>query len=325
MSHVKTIEHEFWATSINSSEATVLNFGSQMHLVFSDSSEPREIFSWVLEITSASESCKVQKVIDTQAHYAKLSNTDNSSVPKMGYVHHIFDKYAISPAFQVSNQDKCHNLSFHLLWRTSSSVIDKDLGDRCRWLLESSLKKLEKDKGKDFHDLEIHFHMQTLEESLLQNPCMTDSQPAIGMADWMWHVVCLVPIQIARAENNTFAPCWRTLHLLWPQLLGHHVTCQPAPIWTLWNSTGELDWRCKSNILHGKTEQQKVSPADSLEWLAAGCGRWALHQWCLDGSALHKWLSVYVTGLWRVRELWMQSGHASVDPQCCLQWYYQLQ
>ncbi|CAK9862722.1 unnamed protein product [Sphagnum jensenii] len=91
----------------------------------------------------------------------------------MGYVHHIFDKYAISPAFQVSNQDKCRNLSFHLLWRTSSSVIDKDLGD----------------------------------------------------------------------------------------------------------STGELDWRCKSNILHGKTEQQKVSPADSLEWLTAGCGRRTKTNW----------------------------------------------
>ncbi len=167
----------------------------------------------MLEVTSASESCKVHKVIDTQAHYSKPSNTDNSSLPKMGYVHHIFDKYAISPAFQVSSQDKCRNLSFHLLWRTSSSVINKDLGDRCRQLLESSLKKLERDKGKDFHDLEIHFHVQTLEESLLQNPCMTDSWPAIGMVDWMWHVVCLVPIQISREENNTPLPLVEGLHI----------------------------------------------------------------------------------------------------------------
>jgi hypothetical protein len=92
-------------------------------------------------------------------------------------------------------------------------VINKDLGDRCRQLLESSLKKLERDKGKDFHDLEIHFHVQTLEESLLQNPCMTDSWPAIGMVDWMWHVVCLVPIQISREENNTPLPLVEGLHI----------------------------------------------------------------------------------------------------------------
>jgi hypothetical protein len=307
MSHVKTIVHEFWATSINSLEATVVNFGSQMHLVFSDSSEPREIFSWVLEITSALESCKAHKVIDTQAHYAKPSNTDNSSLPKMGYVHHIFDKYAISPAFEVSNQDKCRNLSFHLLWRTSSSVIDKDLGDRCRRLLESS--EISQETGER-QGQRLPWLGDTLPHAdswrILTPKSLHDTYSAGN-----WHgrldVACHLPsfhTNCQSGKQHTFAPCWRTSHLLWPQLLGHCVTCQPAPIWILWNSTGELDWRCKSIILHGKTEQQKVSPAESLEWLAAGCGRWALHQWCLDGSALHKWLSVCVTGLWRFRELW---------------------
>lgn len=211
MSHLKNMELDnIIASDIKNLEAKTVWFGPQMHLLISDSARPELICSKVLESTLASE---IYQLKDVQSSLNK-DHVDVQSCPELDYVYHIFDKFSTSPPLpetQGKQVDRC----LKVLLRDSTGLCNTpELGAKCISHMKDGIQKLQAQKGKDFSLLEIRFFEQSFNEyvSSLQKAHelhMASKSTIYGrskMGHWVQQLVCLVPIQIARAENNGLQP-----------------------------------------------------------------------------------------------------------------------
>jgi hypothetical protein len=214
-------------SDIKSLEAKMVWFGPQMHLLIHDSRRPELICSKLLEITSVSEVCQLAKVQNNVNgdHGGRSSpvQKDASSCPELDYVYHIFDKYSTCPPLAEThgkNMEHC----LKLVLRDSMGLHDPTfkLGESCIHHMKHGIEKLQTEKGKDFSLLEISFVAQSFDAYItdldkthgLHMAKASTSCSNIPMGLWMQRLVCLVPIQIARAENNGLKPLVDGLQIL---------------------------------------------------------------------------------------------------------------
>ncbi len=228
MSHLKTMElGDIVVSDIKSLEAKMVWFGPQMHLLIHDSRRPELICSKLLEITSVSEVCQLAKVQNNvngnQGGRSRPVQKDASSCPELDYVYHIFDKYSTSPPLAETHGKNVEHC-LKLVLRDSMGLHDPTfkLGERCIHHMKHGIEKLQKEKGKDFSLFKISFVAQLFDAYItdldkthgLHMAKASTSCSNTPMGLWMQHLVCLVPIQIARAENNSLKPLVDGLQIL---------------------------------------------------------------------------------------------------------------
>jgi hypothetical protein len=214
-------------SDIKSLGAKMVWFGPQMHLLIHDSRTPELICSKLLEISSVSEVCQLAKVQNNvngdQGGRSSPVQKDSSSCAELDYVYHIFDKYSTSPPLAEThgkNMEHC----LKLVLRDSMGLHDPTfkLGERCIHHIKHGIEKLQKEKGKDFSLLKISFVAQSFDAYVtdldkthgLHMAKASTSCSNTPMGLWMQRLVCLVPIQIARAENNSLKPLVDGLQIL---------------------------------------------------------------------------------------------------------------
>jgi hypothetical protein len=214
-------------SDIKSLEAKMVWFGPQMHLLIHDSRRPELICSKLLEITSVSEVCQLAKVQNNvngdQGGRSSPVQKDASSCPELDYMYHIFDKYSTSPPLAETHGKNVEHC-LKLVLRDSMGLHDPTvkLGERCIHYMKHGIEKLQKEKGKDFSLLEISFVAQSFDAYVtdldkthgLHMAKASTSCSNTPMGLWMQRLVCLVPIQIARAENNSLKPLVDGLQIL---------------------------------------------------------------------------------------------------------------
>lgn len=74
--------------------------------------------------------------------------------------------------------------------------------DDCKNALKTLLQKLEKEKGKDFSNTEIRIDVKIFEPWISGGSVDLTDLVTKAMGTWIRRFACLVPIQIAQAENN---------------------------------------------------------------------------------------------------------------------------
>jgi len=214
-------------SDIKSLEAKMVWFGPQMHLLIHDSRRPELICSKLLEITSVSEVCQLAKVQNNvngdQGGRSSPVQKDASSCPELDYMYHIFDKYSTSPPLAETHGKNVEHC-LKLVLRDSMGLHDLTvkLGERCIHYMKHGIEKLQKEKGKDFSLLDISFVAQSFDAYVtdldkthgLHMAKASTSCSNTPMGLWMQRLVCLVPIQIARAENNSLKPLVDGLQIL---------------------------------------------------------------------------------------------------------------
>lgn len=185
-----------------------------MHLVIFDSSSPSVLTSKVIKISSSSEVCQLQQITrPEEGADTQKSSGANTSGPVLDYIYQIFDKYATSPPLRKQSRDLHLRMVLDGPVATAASAY---LSDRCLQYVNTSLQRLERDKGKDFSAIQIHpsVHDANSIVSCIDLPWSVDkvsglapsAGPEVQMGEWMRRLVCLVPIQIARAEHNALKP-----------------------------------------------------------------------------------------------------------------------
>jgi hypothetical protein len=198
------------ASDIKNLEAKTVWFGPQMHLLISDIVRPELICSKVLESTLASE---VYQLKDVWSSLNK-DHVDVQSCPELDYVYHIYDKFSTRPRLPET-QGKQVDCCLKVLLRDSTGLCNTpELGAKCISHMKDGIQKLQVQKGKDFSLLEILFCEQSFNDyvSSLQKTHelhMASKLTIHGrskMGHWVRQLVCLVPVQIARAENNGLQP-----------------------------------------------------------------------------------------------------------------------
>lgn len=216
MTHLKSHgASKISVSDVDTLEATVVTFGTQMHLLIHDSVNPSFLYSTVLESSSTSEVCEMQVHGSNVGQLTPMLNSsdgpssDQKSCPELDFVYHIFDKYSTSPPLfmteghHVSNQ-KQRDVEFTILLK-GLHVSQSDLGVKCEKYVKKGLEKLRAEKAKNFSGLAITLRTQAL-ETWLESSSDENQGKLVPMGRWIQLLMCLVPIQIARAENNGLKP-----------------------------------------------------------------------------------------------------------------------
>ncbi|KAH9289246.1 hypothetical protein KI387_033363, partial [Taxus chinensis] len=159
---------------------------------------PTFLSSYILITTLAGEVTKLQHV-ENKAREMEEMDIDRSC-SNLAYIYHIFDKFGTTPALFPEDEK---SITFKVLLENST---DPCGGDACIKYLQTLLQKLRKGKEKDFSNIKIAFQAEFLKKCEIKSTCL-DSVPAgdetkMKMGKWVRKLICLVPLQIARAENN---------------------------------------------------------------------------------------------------------------------------
>lgn len=202
-------------SDVDTLDATVVTFGTQMQLLIHDSANPSFLYSTVLESSSASEVCEMQVHGSSVGLPTPLLNShdrpssDQKSCPELDFVYHIFDKYSTSPPLIMGEghlfNQKQREIEFTILLK-GLHVSQSDLGVRCERYVKKGLEKLRAEKAKDFSGLAITLRTRALETWLASPSSEGNQGKLVPMGRWIQLLMCLVPIQIARAENNGLKP-----------------------------------------------------------------------------------------------------------------------
>jgi hypothetical protein len=200
MSHLRTIRLNKSIRDLGELQLKIVNFGSQSHLVFFSTSAPRNIYSYILKTVSAKEVVQLQAIQSIENKVSEVSEERriSGSCPPLEYIYHIFDKFATSPA--LFSEDK-RDVFFNVLLSTED--IDQKCNEHaCKNVLKSLLQQLEKEKGKDFSNTDIRIDVKRFEPWISGGSFDLTGLATKAMGTWIRRLACLVPIQIARAENN---------------------------------------------------------------------------------------------------------------------------
>ncbi|XP_057849503.2 uncharacterized protein LOC131060344 [Cryptomeria japonica] len=159
-------------------------FGLQtLVLLYSPVDSPGIIFSHVLK-------CSLGQIKGSE------DETEiDVSCPYLGYIFHIFDKFATAPKLFP---DAMKRITFKVVLGSSSS--DRYNSEACLKYSKALIKELQVSKEKDFSSTEIQFEVNNVENCRIQAAAV--EQTKVKMGTWIRKLVCLVPIQVARVENN---------------------------------------------------------------------------------------------------------------------------
>lgn len=200
MSLLRTIPLEKSIRDLGELQVKIVNFGSQSHLVFFSASAPRNIYSCILKTVSAKEFVQLQTIQSAEGKVAQAPKERiiSGSCPPLEYIYHIFYKFATNPA--LFSEDK-KDITFNVLLSTKDT--DKKCNEQaCKKVLRTLLEQLEKEKGKDFSNIKIQINVKRFETWISGGSVDPMGLATMAMGTWIRKLACLVPIQIARAENN---------------------------------------------------------------------------------------------------------------------------
>ncbi|KAH9295645.1 hypothetical protein KI387_043897 [Taxus chinensis] len=200
MSYLKTIHLNGQAGNLSDLDLLDMkftSFGSQNQLLlYSPADALGVISSHVLKTALAREVVQLQQVSHNNARELEREETGIvGSCPYLGYIYHIFDKFATTPAL-FPDYKKC--ITFKVVLESSRSA--PCYGEACIKYLEALIRQLKAGKDKDFTNMKIQFLTDNVENYLISVPA--EEQTPVKMGMWVRKLVCLVPVQIARAENN---------------------------------------------------------------------------------------------------------------------------
>ncbi|KAH7282158.1 hypothetical protein KP509_35G015400 [Ceratopteris richardii] len=177
-------------------------FGPQLHLVFLfPGVHSYTLTSQVMQVTSTQQKCQIRAIdAHTEASLEACDKTHgvpgNGSLVALNYIFHAFDKYAISPPLCPEHR----NLSLRFLLCPPRHDWEDDVAKgSCESLVKSLIRNLE-GKGKIFEGLNLEVSFKSLRGNRPFEEGFSAQQQSI--ARWLKKLLCLVPVQIARAENN---------------------------------------------------------------------------------------------------------------------------
>ncbi|GLJ34388.1 hypothetical protein SUGI_0691360 [Cryptomeria japonica] len=203
MNHLKTIKFisdESRTPDLDHLQVKINSFGPQSHLVLhSPDDAPGFFSSHLLKTVSAKE--VVQQEVQNKVPDGEQGETEiGGPCPPLGYIYHIFDKFATTPAlFPTDKKD----ITFNIVLDNSADPCN---GEACIKYLEALVRKLRVAKDKDFSNTRVCFQAENIDkwaekfESMVSDAAYYNTKMRIGT--WIRKLLCLVPIQIARAENN---------------------------------------------------------------------------------------------------------------------------
>ena len=121
----------------------------------------------------------------------------------LDYVYHIFDKFCTEDCLQTSRQD------IRLLCVLPDAAVEKSMCDEkdCARHVQMMKDKLSRETHKPMNNFDIRVRSLPLSKCSWRHLSVESSSPlAPELRDWLKRVACLVPIQIARAEDNKLTP-----------------------------------------------------------------------------------------------------------------------
>lgn len=173
--------------SIENLDVGTVSFGPQSHIVFLDKSRPEQgVCSKVVQISSASEVCHLQTVKKNSELLLPNTVEYSQSSPALDYMHLIFEKYATCPPLMR----QARKLTVQLVLGGGPTLKRSEFKERSAQFLTSAMDRLQRDKGKDFSQLELTilsdfvdscFFQGFLSRSRDQGPPLT---LGIGCASW---------------------------------------------------------------------------------------------------------------------------------------------
>ncbi|KAH7438563.1 hypothetical protein KP509_04G020600 [Ceratopteris richardii] len=180
-------------------------FGPQLHLVILSS----EIHSYVLvqsyliDVSSPQQKYQLHAISSYKETRATVSDGDrihdvpcNESLAALNYIYHGFDKYAVSPL--LCQERRTLSLIF-LLCPPFHGWEDNVAKRNCENHVKSYIQSLE-GKGKVFRGLDLKLMFKALMRDGPLEEILSAQKQNIG--DSIQKLLSLVPIQVARAENN---------------------------------------------------------------------------------------------------------------------------
>ncbi|GLJ34395.1 hypothetical protein SUGI_0691520 [Cryptomeria japonica] len=202
LSHLKTIEikgdESFVCTNSGQFGVKLTSFGPQGHLVlYSYIDGSHLLTSHVLKSVLAMEAVRYVPEPEPEAEESA------GQCLYLGYIYHIFDKFPTTPALIPALKD----ITFKVVLESSR---DSGNGMACITYSESLIRQLKQRREKDFANLKLRFQMEDIETCVTgfgrwhSLPLEDNAKTKMGV--WVRKLVCLVPIQIARAEKNGMVP-----------------------------------------------------------------------------------------------------------------------
>ena len=166
--------------------------GKQMHLV-ALSQDSGMLCSLVLDIRSARsvfnmtdlERSSRPSQVRPEERALKHSNY-------LDYLFFVYDKFSIEDCLGTSR--RLIHLSCIL-----DTTVDGKYGQSCDEYVDNLFRYLESSTHKPMHDFKCSTKSLTYEASLQRD----FDERTLSMSEWLQRVICLVPIQIARAEQNS--------------------------------------------------------------------------------------------------------------------------
>ncbi|XP_057831411.1 uncharacterized protein LOC131042113 [Cryptomeria japonica] len=198
LSHLKTMEIKGDESCMCNSEqygVKLTSFGPQSHLVLYNYIDSSHLLtSHVLKSVLAMEAVRYTPELEPEAEESA------GQFPYLGYIYHIFDKFPTTPTLIPALKD----ITFKVILESS---IDAN-GEACIKYLELLIRQLKQRREKDFSNFKIQFQVEDTEICSTSTgfgrwhslPLKDNSKMKMGV--WVRKLVCLVPIQIARAEKN---------------------------------------------------------------------------------------------------------------------------
>ncbi|KAH9289231.1 hypothetical protein KI387_033348 [Taxus chinensis] len=181
-------------------QVKITSFGPQSHLVlYSPADAPGFLSSNVLKTMLAKE--VMQQQVQSKAPDREQGETEiGGPCPYLEYIYHIFDKFATTPALFPDDKK---DITFKVVLESNRNPSN---GDACVKYLEALVRKQSSAKDKDFSNIRVSFQAESIEKWAAKFRFMVsvavDYNVKIKMGMWVRKLVCLVPIQVARAENN---------------------------------------------------------------------------------------------------------------------------
>ncbi|KAH9326449.1 hypothetical protein KI387_006627 [Taxus chinensis] len=176
MSYLKTIHLNGQAGNLSDLDLLDMkftSFGSQNQLLLYIPTDALGVISsHVLKTALAREVVQLKQVSHNNARELEREETGIvGSCPYLGYIYHIFEKFATTPTL-FPDYKKC--ITFKVVLESSRSA--PCYGEECIKYLEALIRQLK--------------------------AVPAEEQTPVKMGMWVRKLVCLVPVQIARAENN---------------------------------------------------------------------------------------------------------------------------
>ena len=185
--------------------AQIALLGKQAHLVFFNRQQTR-LLSCAMEVQS-NENVLVLKELEEGDKSAAKEQQDKEADGKpsscLDYVYHIFDKFCTEDSLQTSRQD------IRLRCVLPDEAVEKKMCDEkdCVRQVQAIQDRLRWETHKPMNNFDIHVRSLPLTKCSWRHlPEESSVALAPELSDWLKRVACLVPIQIARAEENKLTP-----------------------------------------------------------------------------------------------------------------------